>query len=322
VSETRRPLLVIVLLLTGVGVLACSRRDADLTRDTSRSERDHVGADGAGTRSLAFFRASQPVTSLTVKELVQTIEPRLVEVFEPYEHRQVSFTALPLEQVLDEAYGPSWRKSEAVLFTCRDGYQPTIPVRRILNHSAFLAIARPGDAGFTILKHEKGTKKRIDLGPFYIIWENLADARIRIEGDNGWPYQVLQIDLVSFRSRFREMAPPVDASTEALAGFDAFVAHCSQCHTINGHGGAIGPELNYPANPTEYMKGDWLRTWIDEPARMRRAPRMPPLNPELPERAQIIDEIVAYLTAMASRKIEPKEQRSLPPPAQPAAHPQ
>lgn len=262
----------------------------------------------AETRALTFLIASQVVTTLTAEELTQKIEPDQVEVFEPYERSQIVFTALPLEQVLDVAYGASWREHEAILFTCRDGYQPTIPVRRVTEQRGFLATARSGDAGFTILKLEEGRQKRIDLGPFYVIWENLDDARVRSEGDYGWPYQVVQIDLVTFRSRFREMTPPENASSKVVAGFEAFVVHCSKCHTINGHGGDVGPELNYPANPTEYMNDAWLRKWIEDPTTMRLAPRMPPLNPELPERARVTDEIVAYLEAMSLHKIEPPER--------------
>lgn len=271
----------------------------------SLGDRGPAPAEDRSGRSLDFLVEAQPVKSVTLEELTQRIEPLRLEVFEPYERAEVTFEALPLESVLDEAYGPSWRTREAILFKCRDGYEPTIPVRRILDHRAFLAIARAGDVGFTILKDEEGTTKRIELSPFYVVWDNMDNARVRNEGDYGWPYQVVQIDLVSFRSRFGEMAPPPEAAAGVVAGFDAFVAHCSKCHTINGRGGAIGPELNYPANPTEYMKPEWLRKWIDDPRSMRRAPRMPPLNPELPDRAQIIDEIVAYLGAMASRKIEP-----------------
>jgi mono/diheme cytochrome c family protein len=269
-----------------------------------------AGATGAAARppeparALEFLIASKPATSLTVDALTTAIEPREVRVFEPYEQTEVTFTALPLEQVFDQAYGPSWREHEAVLFTCRDGYQPTIPVRRILTQQAFLAIDRPGD-GFTILKYEEGTRKPVDLGPFYIIWENVEDARTRLEGDYGWPYQLVRIDLVTFRSRFGDMTPPDDTSAQARAGFDAFVVHCHKCHRINGHGGTIGPELNYPANPTEYMKDEWLRRWIDDPAKVRYAPRMPPLNPALPERDRVIDEIVAYLQAMSGHKMEP-----------------
>lgn len=286
-----RRAIALALSLNACGVLACSRGDVDIDE-----------------ASLEFLVESQPVTSLTLGELTQRIATRTVQVFEPYEKAEVAFTVLPFDRVLDEAYGASWREHEVILFTCRDGYQPTIPVRRVLRKRGFLAIERPGDVGFTILKYEEGKEKRVELGPYYVIWENLDDARVRGEGDYGWPYQVVQIDLVSFRSHFREMAPPTDASAEVLAGFEAFVVHCSKCHTINGHGGAIGPELNYPANPTEYMKGPWLRKWIEDPTSMRLAPRMPPLNPELPDRSRIADEIVAYLETMALHKVEPPER--------------
>jgi len=257
------------------------------------------------TRRLDFRNEGENVRALALSELTELVEPRRVDVFEPYEQEKATFEALPLEDVLDAVYGPTWRERDAILFTCRDGYQPTIPTRRVQRHAAFLAISRPGGAGFTIDKVEQGARKQIDLRPYYIIWSNLTDDRIRIEGDYGWPYQVTGIDLVSFRSRFGDMIPKGKTSRSVLEGFEAFVVHCSRCHAINGRGGTIGPELNYPANPTEYMKIDWLRKWIDDPTELRLAPRMPPLNQALPDRERIIGEIISYLEAIAPHKIEP-----------------
>jgi mono/diheme cytochrome c family protein len=298
-------MVVLAIAMGAWSLTGCSRGDLGPAPDGKSADVATAPAEPPGARALDFLVESKPVKSLTVEEMKKNVEPLRLEVFEPYERANVVFTALPLERVLDEAYGRSWRTHEAILFRCRDGYEPTIPVRRVLDHRAFLAIDRPGDVGFTILKDEEGTRRRIALSPFYVIWENLDNARVRTEGDYGWPYQVVRIDLVSFRSRFQDMAPPANSAPKVLAGFDAFIAHCSKCHTINGHGGAIGPELNYPANPTEYMTDQWLRKWIDDPTLMRVAPRMPPLNADLPDRARIIDEIVAYLGAMASHKVEP-----------------
>lgn len=255
---------------------------------------------------LQFLDRSRPVASSTLDELTHDTKLREVKVLDPHQNDdEMIFRALPLPEVLDDAYGSSWRAREAIVFTCRDGYEPTIPVQRVLRHEAFLAVSRADAPQFTLREHRNGQIKPVELGPFYLIWSNLDDARIRAEGGYGWPYQVVSIDLVSFRSRFGAMAPAATASKEARAGFEAFVIHCSRCHSINGHGGHVGPELNYPANPTEYMKEPWLRKWIDDPTSMRSAPTMPPLNPKLPDRARIIDEIVAYLEAIASHKIKP-----------------
>ena len=256
-------------------------------------------------RRIDFRNDGETMKTLALGELTELAKPRRVEVFEPYEQENATFEALPLEDVLDAVYGPSWRERDAILFTCRDGYQPTIPTRRVQRHAAFLAISRSGGAGFTIDKVEQGARKRIDLRPYYVVWSNLTDDRIRIEGDYGWPYQVTGIDLVSFRSRFGDMIPKGKSSRSVLEGFEAFVVHCSRCHAINGRGGTIGPELNYPANPTEYMKIDWLRKWIDDPTDLRLAPRMPPLNQALPDRERIISDIISYLEAIAPHKIAP-----------------
>lgn len=252
-----------------------------------------------------FLDHSQPIVTRTSEELTRLVEPVQVEVFEPHQHTKMTFEALPLRQVLDDAYGRIWREREAIVFTCRDGYEPTIAVRRILNHSAFLALSRLGQQEFTIVDARHGAPTEVNLGPFYVIWENLDDAKIRAEDDYGWPYQVVRIELVSFEEQFSRMVPAKEASNRIWAGFDAFAIHCSRCHAINGQGGNVGPELNYPANPTEYMKEEWLRRWIDEPTSMRRNPAMPPLNRNLPNRERVIDDIVRYLEAIASRKIEP-----------------
>ena len=72
--------------------------------------------------------------------------------------------------------------------------------------------------------------------------------------------------------------------------------------TRYGEGGSIGPELNAAVNPLEYRDPDWLRTWIEEPSRIRPGTRMPPINPALPDRARTIDQILAYLGAMAAAR--------------------
>ena len=94
-------------------------------------------------------------------------------------------------------------------------------------------------------------------------------------------------------------APPADASPQVNEGFTAFRIHCTRCHAVNGDGGTIGPELNRTANPAGRRDAAWLRRWIDDPAAISPNTRMERLNPELHDRAHVIDAIVAYLQAMA-----------------------
>jgi mono/diheme cytochrome c family protein len=100
------------------------------------------------------------------------------------------------------------------------------------------------------------------------------------------------------------MAPPLSAPAAVQAGFAAFRAHCSRCHTLNGEGGSIGPELNDPVPAAHRRDAVWLRHWIDDPSRVLPTARMPRLNPALAERGRAIDDIIRYLQAMAATKTE------------------
>lgn len=254
---------------------------------------------------LGFARHGQPVTTRGLAALRQAVEASTVRVFEPYEQAVVPFRAMPFDRVLDAVYSPSWRQEQEILFTCRDGYQPSVPVQRLEAHDAWLAFDRDDREGFAIRKRESGERKRIELGPFYLVWENLDDEKIRQESDYGWPYQLVGVDLIRTVDRFPKLMPPEDAPAQVRAGFDAFRVHCNKCHALNGQGGSIGPELNAASSPIEYRERDWLRTWIEDPSRIRPDARMPALNPELPDRAATVDAILAYLQVMRDAESSP-----------------
>ena len=259
------------------------------------------GADAAPT--LEFRRHGERVAVRRLEELSEVASAAAVRVFEPYELREVSFRAVPFDRVLDAVFGKSWRAEEELLFTCRDGYQPTVPVSRVVDHRAWLAFERQGSDGFSIRKLESGRTQQIPLGPFYLIWENRDDAQVRQEGDYGWPYQLVGVELIRSRDRFPRMAPPATAAPEVLRGFRDFRAHCSRCHPLNGEGGTIGPELNAPASPAGRRDPAWLRRWIDAPSRIAPTARMEALNPALSDRDAVIDALVAYLQAMAEAPV-------------------
>lgn len=266
-----------------------------------------AAARGGEPHRLAFARHGAAVATRDLEALKTSIPVAEIRVHEPYEQREARFAALPFDQVLDAIYSPSWRGEEELLLTCADGYQPTVPVARFLRHRAWLAFDRSDGPGFTIEKRESGEIRRVPLAPFYLIWENLEDARIRQEADYGWPYQLVAVDLIRSRDRFPKMTPPATASPQVLAGFTAFRVHCSKCHRVHGEGGRIGPELVSTASPLEYRDAEWLRTWIVDPARILPQARMPALNPALPDRERVVNEILAYLRALLPDRAPPED---------------
>jgi len=268
-----------------------------------------VEATAAGSPGLHFARHGEPVATATLESLRARFPASRVRVREPYETGAVAFEAFAFVDVLDAIYSREWRDEEEILFTCSDGYQPTVPVQRVLQHRAWLAFDRVGEAGFSILKLESGQRKRIELGPFYLIWENLDDPQVRQEGDYGWPYQVVGVDLIRTADRFPRMLPPAGSTGAVRDGFAAFRVHCSRCHAINGEGGRIGPELNAPVSAVERHDAIWLRRWMDDPSQIAPDSRMPPLNPALPDRERILSAILAYLEAMSRANPAPASER-------------
>lgn len=148
---------------------------------------------------------------------------------------------------------------------------------------------------------------RPSAGPFYLIWENPAASGIKPEQ---WPYQIAGIrELPVAAVRFPAMRPAAGEPTDGLVmrGFDVFQGHCMVCHTLNYQGDArVGPDLNVPFSPIEYMQREFLVRYIRDPRMLRHWPgaRMPPFpEQELPE--QDLQALLAYLSHMVGRKAQP-----------------
>lgn len=253
---------------------------------------------------IKFQKAGVLVKALDDRELRTLISPVSVEVYEPHEQGNVRYKAVSLRRVLDALYGTQWSQQEELLFTCADGYQPSIPVASILRGEGYLAFEREGSAAFTLVNKLQADEK-VDLGPLYLIWDNLKDPSLKADGASSWPYQVIALDFVSFQSRFSAMAPAAKASASVTRGFLEFRKACSNCHRINGVGGEKSIELNYPMNVSEYFKAGFLAQWIDAPQKIRWNSVMPPFNPDHPQRKRAISDIVSYLEHMALHKKAP-----------------
>ena len=98
--------------------------------------------------------------------------------------------------------------------------------------------------------------------------------------------------------------PAVPSESPIRAGQALFVTQCMVCPTLNGAGSAeVGPDLNLPRNPTEYLQPWALKSLIRDPSSVRRWPDMRMTGFDetaLPEAD--LDRVVAYLAHMAGRK--------------------
>ena len=248
--------------------------------------------------TLTFKNHGELVDRFSLAELKDKLAPIDVSVIEPHYNSEITYRGFPTRELFDLVYGPQWRDSEEVLLTALDGYQPSIPVQKFLDHTSYMTYKASNYPDFQVIKvftngTGPGTFEVANLGPFYLVWENVTDKDAPSGED--FPYQTVSIDLISFAERFPEMAPPQDSGEEVKRGFLQFRQHCMVCHMINGKGGTRGPDLTYA---TKNISNEVLRNWII----YSKDEVMPPLEPELASGEDVetvTDEIIAYLKAMA-----------------------
>lgn len=252
-------------------------------------------ADDAGP--LVFRRDGHAVRTLSFAQMCALAPPITVTIKHPSTGQLTSYRALPLAPLLRAVYASRVGDDKNLIFVALDGYQSVIPVTWARRHTGYLAFASASGQAFEQEEHGKVAP----LGPYYLIWEDVKDAHVLEAGGHFWPYQVNSIDITTFAERYPAMTPPPSRDPRVQSGFKAFRANCMACHSINGQGGTVGPELNYPTNVTEYYNERFLHAWIRNPQRIRMRTPMPPF-PAMAHPDRVIDDIIAYLRAMRHKK--------------------
>ncbi len=213
--------------------------------------------------------------------------------------RPMTYQAVPVSVLLN-GIAPA----ASLRFTAADGFVATVQadvLQAAGNQAprAWLAV-EPSDAPWPPLK----AGDPASAGSFYLVWMHPERGLIVPEQ---WPYRVVRIEEVKpLAQRFPAIVPAAGLAADASVkrGFAAAAKNCLVCHTLNLGGDAtIGPDLNVPFNPTEYLRADALRRLIRDPQSLRRWPagRMPGFDVSVLSDRELND-ILAYLRYMANRK--------------------
>lgn len=252
---------------------------------------------------LKWLEHSVAKETLTAATLKEKLEPQEVTVWEPHEGREANYRGFSLRELLTKIYGPDWKAADELAVTNKSGLQ-NIEIARLKTADAFLVFEKIASEKLTVANREKGGEA-LDVGPFYLAWDNLKSREIRRRGTDGWLAGITSFDLLLYSDKNPRAAPPKRSKPAVKAGFVVFRSQCLSCHTINGEGGGKGPELNYPASVTEYLTPAWLTRWMLDPASVRFNTTMPGLPDALPNRKEMAKDVVAYLKAMAGTKQNP-----------------
>ena len=212
--------------------------------------------------------------------------------------RRMTYRAVPLLALL-----PGLRPDQHLQFVATDGFTAEIPAALILNHrgaQAWLAVEDPAHPWPPSADNGK------PAGPFYLVWTHPQAAQVTTEE---WPYQLAAIRaLAGVDARFPTIVPAAQADAQVQRGFAVFKRTCFACHTMNGAGDArVGPDLNLPYNPTEYLRADLLRAFVRNPQSLHRWPQAKMQGfPSAKEMSDAdLDAVLAYLRYMARHKAKP-----------------
>lgn len=259
-------------------------------------------------------QAAGPTLSIVMDDMTRSLDrdallarPDAVEITVPHD---VAYATTMIYRAVRLADLVNARSSaDRVLeVEAKDGFVAQLPLDLINNRDPRLAVAYIAiDAVDQPWPAVPG--KAQSAGPFYVVW--VGDRAASVPALE-WPYQIVRMTVQDAPTR-RWPALAVDATLAALdparAGQSLFVSNCFTCHTLNRAGpAAVGPDLNVPMNPTEYLTEAGLRALIRDPRAVRAWPEqhMPGFAEE-----QLSDDdigfIVAYLRHMAGRKARPDD---------------
>ncbi len=238
--------------------------------------------------------------TLTLTQIKKILPPQKLTVFEAHLKKPVEFISVPLIPLLNSQFGTGWQKTDGVLFTALDGYRSDVSVQKILKYQPHLAFSFSEANKEFKIDNQAQNEKDVELGPFFLIWDNIRNPQLKREGSYGWPYQVASVEPILYSSYYAKAFPIKNPSADHKRGFEHFKNYCMTCHSVSGNeGGAKGPVL-YP-NPTVVKKGyKYFSKWVQSPSKVLPATTMPALNPELTqkERDEVTNLIYKYLIAL------------------------
>ena len=240
--------------------------------------------------------------SYAVSELLKRPEIETITVkHDPaYGGREMQYQAIGAAALFAET---SLREDEVVQFRCLDGFVASISKERIMRNGpgqsvAYIAVENPKSKWPDLpLKPLSGS-----AGPFYLVWLKPELSGILQEE---WPYQVLAFEVKGrLKGLYPRIFPKHEEDAKTARGLKLFQQTCFACHTMNQEGPSqVGPDLNLPLNPTEYLKESVLPRFIRNPKAIRswEGSKMPGFGPETFSEEDIAN-IVAYLKEMALEK--------------------
>ena len=148
-----------------------------------------VVTESSLTSKLTFEDTENPDFSktLTLTEIVDLLPPKDVDIYDPTENRDKTFRGVLTNDLLDLVYGKDWRNREEMATVALDGYRSSLPIERYLKYDSYVVYEDTKRPQFILVKSEDG--KYVELGPFFLVWDNITFPELKASVSYGWPWQ-------------------------------------------------------------------------------------------------------------------------------------
>jgi mono/diheme cytochrome c family protein len=218
--------------------------------------------------ALEFLVSGASSATVPLSALKAAVKSRRISFPSPFSDppgKLKTYEAFALRDLLDYAFGRRWLSPEYshVAFVARDGYAAVGALAKADEDGGFVA--------FRDLDVASGWEPvgghGADPGPFFVVW---TGTRQTTADQYPWPWQVTALNLIRFEDQYPRTAPRGAApGSPERRGYALFQGRCVRCHSVNGEGGKIGPDLNEPMSVTAYRSKRMVKEFIREPSRYR-----------------------------------------------------
>jgi mono/diheme cytochrome c family protein len=270
---------------------------------------ESIFTSGPGPEATLHFvpRAGETL-AIPLADLRAGCASETVEVDDPYHGQRMRYLGLSLRCVLDLGFaslgGAEALREESLLLRALDGYTRPVSGQQLLEDGVYLAYGEPSRLAAARIGEasvfSRIDRRQVDPAPFYMVWVGVKQNDPHA---HPWPYQLSRIEVAPFAEAFPRTAPTgLDKADAGWNGYALFQTSCAACHSINGEGGKVGPDLNVPRSIVEYRPIAQIRAYIRNPQATRYTSM--PAHPELAD--SDLDALIAYFTAMSARKDDPR----------------
>jgi mono/diheme cytochrome c family protein len=254
----------------------------------------------AATTTLRFLRDGDVVKELDLETLKQKCEVAAVVIEDPYYKKKKSFLAFPLRDVLALGFGKPAKEiaKEQLLFEALDGYVKPASGARAVEEGGYLAFGDADRSKAGEVAWEPIDRRGLDPGPYYVVWAK--DGQTDAAG-YPWPFELIAIEIVHFETKYPHTLPrSAPAGSAPWKGFATFRDQCIACHSVNGEGGKIGPDLNVPQSIVEYRPIEQVKAYIRDPETFRYSTM--PAHRSMTDAE--LDELISYFSTMKTLKYD------------------